>query len=90
MEDGYSLRDTRRLLHVVRDDDDRAVLAQLVDQLFELRGGIFRSRAVLDADTTAVRAVTRLDRSQSLTELRATAVQLGVACATAAAFAAVS
>ena len=39
MEHGRALRYARRLLHRVRDDDDRVVLPQLVDQFLDLGGG---------------------------------------------------
>src|SRR5215212_7374704 len=38
-EEGRSVGNARRLLHVVRDDHDRVLLLQIEDQLFDLRGG---------------------------------------------------
>ena len=38
VEEAGEVRDARRLLHVVRDDDDRVVLLQLEDQLLDLLG----------------------------------------------------
>src|SRR3982751_815598 len=37
MEEGGSLRNSSRLLHVVGDDHDRETLLELVDKLFDLR-----------------------------------------------------
>src|SRR5262245_12006233 len=39
VEEGGALRDARRLLHVVRHDRDRVVVAQLLDQLLDASGG---------------------------------------------------
>src|SRR5262245_34936152 len=39
VEEGGALRDAGRLLHVVRHDRDRVVVAQLVDQLLDAGGG---------------------------------------------------
>src|SRR5207248_7566395 len=36
VEEGRTLRDARRLLHIVSDDHDREALAQLVNQFFDL------------------------------------------------------
>src|SRR4051812_12521192 len=38
IHEGGEVRDARRLLHVMRHDDDRVVLLQLVDQLLDLGG----------------------------------------------------
>src|SRR5207244_13389515 len=38
VHEGGEVRDARRLLHVVGDDDDRILLLQLVDQLLDLGG----------------------------------------------------
>src|ERR1700704_4480019 len=38
IHEGGEVRDARRLLHVVGDDDDRVLLLQLVDQLLDLGG----------------------------------------------------
>jgi hypothetical protein len=38
MEEGCALRHARRLLHVVGDDHDRELAAQVVDQLLDPRG----------------------------------------------------
>src|SRR5690349_2155245 len=38
VEERRTLANARRLLHRVRDDDDRVILAQLVDQLLDDRG----------------------------------------------------
>src|ERR1700730_13823676 len=38
IHEGGEVRDARRLLHVVGDDDDRVFLLQLVDQLLDLGG----------------------------------------------------
>src|SRR5262249_14660652 len=38
-EEAGKIRDARRLLHVVGDDDDRVVLLELKDQIFNLRSG---------------------------------------------------
>src|SRR5258707_5538588 len=38
VHEGGEVRDARRLLHVVGDDDDRILLFQLVDQLLDLGG----------------------------------------------------
>ena len=39
MEEGRSLRDARRLLHVMGDEDDRVAAAKLVDQFLDPRRG---------------------------------------------------
>ena len=47
-----AVRDPGRLLHVVRDDDDRHVPAQLVDQLFDLlrADGVQRSGRLVEQE----------------------------------------
>src|SRR5690554_433771 len=39
IEEGRIIADARCLLHRVRDDDDRIILLQLADELFDARGG---------------------------------------------------
>src|SRR6476661_7381215 len=50
VEEGRPVRDARGLLKVVRDDDDRELALQLVDELLDLLGrrGIERRRRLIE------------------------------------------